>query len=481
MDYYRSAVETAAAVKAGDISPVELVDAFLERIAERNDLSNAYVTVIDEEAREMAREAERAVERGDDLGPLHGVPVALKDLYAHKAGVRTTFGAKPFADHVADSDAVITERLEAAGAIPLGKTNTPEFGHKPRTDNELVGPTGTPFARDRIAGGSSGGSAAALADGLTTVATGSDVGGSLRVPASCCHVASVKPTYGLIPSDRRPDAFSSHTPTGVVGPMARTVDDLALLLDVLVGSDDRDPFSVPHPGDDYPAATDRASEDLSVAYSPDLDAFTVEQAVLEAVEDALDAVGDAGVTVAEAGLDGPPKSDLQHAFSVQATAKFATLAREIEDEHGIDLAGDRADEMSQSFVNTVLMGRGHEAVEHNVQNVTRTAMYDAVEAALEGHDALVCPTLAVPPFPLDDPDPTEIAGEPANGTLTDWTLSWVFNVTGHPVVCVPAGLTDDGLPVGLQLVGNRYAEADLLAVAAVFERANPWVKTYPGR
>lgn len=481
MDHYRSAVETAAAVRAGEVSPVDLVDAFLERIETRNELSNAYVTVIADEAREMAAEAERAVERGDDLGPLHGVPVALKDLYAHKAGVRTTFGAKPFADHVADHDAVITERLEAAGAIPLGKTNTPEFGHKPRTDNELVGPTGTPFARDRIAGGSSGGSAAALADGLTTIATGSDVGGSLRVPASCCHVASVKPTFGLIPSDRRPDGFGSHTPTGVVGPMARSVADLALCMDVLVGPDDRDPFSVPHPGDDYRAALDRPADELSVAYSPDLDAFAIEPAVRETVAGALDAVAEAGVTVADAAIDGPDKSDLQYAFSVQATAKFATLAREIEEEHGIDLVGERADEMSGSFVSTVLMGQGHEAVEHNVQNVTRTAMYDAVEAALEGHDALVCPTLAVPPFPLDDPDPTEIAGEPANGTLTDWSLPWVFNVTGHPVVCVPAGLTDDGLPIGVQLVGNRYAEPDLLAVAAAFEDANPWADSYPGR
>jgi amidase len=479
MDHYRSAVETAEAVKTGEVSPVDLVESFLDRIEERNDLSNAYITVIAEEAREMAEAAERAVETGEELGPLHGVPLALKDLYAHKAGVKTTYGAKPFADNVADHDAVITERLEAAGAIPLGKTNTPEFGHKPRTDNELVGPTGTPFARDRIAGGSSGGSAAALADGLTTIATGSDVGGSLRVPASCCHVVSVKPTFGLIPAERRPDSFSGHTPTGVVGPMARTVEDLAVMLDVLVGPDDRDPFSVPHPGDDYTAALETPTEELSVAFSPDLDMFTIEEPVREAVGDAVDALADAGATVEDVSVGGPGKMDLQYAFSVQATAKFATLAREIEDEHGLDLVEDYADEMSRSFVNTVLMGRGHEAVEHNVQNVTRTAMYDAVEEALEGHDALVCPTLAVPPFPLDESDPTEIAGEPANGTLTDWSLPWVFNVTGHPVVCVPAGLTDDGLPVGVQLVGKRYSESDLLSVAAAFERANPWAETYP--
>ncbi|MFC7235745.1 amidase [Halosegnis marinus] len=477
MDTYRSAVAVADAVKAGDLSPVALVDAMLERIEARG--TNAYITVIAEEAREAAREAERAAEAGEDLGPLHGVPLALKDLYAHKAGVRTTFGAKPFADHVPEESALITERLEAAGAVPLGKTNTPEFGHKPRTDNELVGPTGTPFAPDRIAGGSSGGSAAALADGLATIATGSDVGGSLRVPASCCHVVSVKPSFGLIPSARRPDAFSSHTPTGVVGPMARSVEDLAVMLDVLVGPDDGDPFSVPAPDADYRGATERPTAEVSVAYSPDLDLFTVEEAVTDAVGDAVDALADAGATVEEVAVEGPAKGDLNHAFSVQATAKFATLAREIDEEHGVDLAAPDC-EVSDSLKATVAVGRGHEAVEHNVQNVVRTGMYDAVNDAIGDHDALVCPTLAVPPFPLSEPDPTEIAGEPANGTLTDWSLPWVFNVTGHPVVSVPAGLTDEGLPVGLQVVGRRYDEESLLAVAAAFERANPWADTYPG-
>ena len=477
MDTYRSAVATADAVKAGDLSPVDLVDTMLARINERNDRTNAYITVIEEAAREAAREAERAVEAGEADGPLHGVPLALKDLYAHKAGVRSTFGAKPFADHVADSDAVITERLEAAGAIVLGKTNTPEFGHKPRTDNELVGATGTPFAPDRIAGGSSGGSAAALADGLATIATGSDVGGSLRVPASCCHVASVKPTFGLIPNARRPDAFSSHTPTGVVGPMARRIADLAVMLEVLVGPDDRDPFSVPAPDADYRGALDRPTADLSVAYSPALDTFTVEAAVRDAVGDAVTALDDAGATVARVAVDLPEKETLNEAFTLQATAKFAALAEQIDDEHGIDLH-DHADDVSGSLLATIALGQGHDAVEFNKRNVVRTAAYDAIEAAIGEHDALVCPTLAVPPFPLDEDDPDEIAGQPANGLLTDWSLPWVFNVTGHPVVCVPAGRTDDGLPIGLQIVGNRYSEADLLAVAAALERENPWAPAY---
>ena len=474
----RSAVELAEVIKSGERSPVSLVDEVLARIEERNDRTNAYVTVIEDSAREAARRARAAVENGEDLGPLHGVPLALKDLYAHKEGVRTTFGATPFADHTADEDAIITERLEAAGAIVVGKTNTPEFGHKPRTDNELVGPTGTPFAPDRTAGGSSGGSAAALADGLAAIATGSDVGGSLRVPASCCHVASLKPSFGLVPDASGTDTFSSHTPTGVVGPMARTVEDLAVMLDVLAGQDDRDPFSVPAPNVEYSGALDTPARELSVAYSPDLDMFTIEQSVTDIVEDAVNALADAGATVDEVTVDGPEKGELNHAFSLQATAKFATVARTVEAEFGVDLMADDC-EVSDSLQATIAMGQGHEAVEHNAQNAVRTAMYEAIEAAIGDYDALVCPTLAVPPFPLTEPDPTEIAGEPANGTLTDWSLPWVFNVTGHPVVSVPAGLTDDGLPVGMQIVGNRYTEQRLLAVAGAFERVNPWIDTYP--
>jgi len=260
--------------------------------------------------------------------------------------------------------------------------------------------------------------------------------------------------------------------------MARTVEDLAVMLDVLVGQDDHDPFSVPAPDVEYSEALDTPVRELSVAYSPDLGMFTIEETVTDAVEDAVNALADAGATVDEVTVDGPEKGELNHAFSLQATAKFATVARNVEAEFGVDLMADDC-EVSDSLQATVAMGQGHEAVEHNAQNAVRTAMYEAVETAIGDYDALVCPTLAVPPFPLTEPDPTEIAGEPANGTLTDWSLPWVFNLTGHPVVSVPAGLTDNGLPVGMQIVGNRYTEQRLLAVARAFERVNPWIDTYP--
>lgn len=473
--HHRTATELAGAIHAGKLSPIELINRVYDRIHDRADRLNAFVTLTEASACERAREAATAIEAEDSWGPLHGVPVAIKDLHDRKAGVRHTFGAKPFADHVAEDTAVTVERLEAAGAIVVGTTNTPEFGHKTRTDNTLVGPTPTPFDTDRIAGGSSGGSAAALADGLVPLATGTDVGGSLRTPASCCHVASVKPTFGLIPRESRPNAFKNHTPVAVAGPMARSVPDLALALDVLAGPDDRDPFSVPHPGHSYDAHLDRPADELHLGYCPTLGGFTLEPVVRAAVDDAVAAVADAGAVVTDVELDGPPKPELDYAYAKAGGVRFAAIARDVETAYGVDLM--EAD-VSESLKRTIGAGQGYDAVEYNASDLPRTELYDAVEDALDGKDALVCPTLAVPPFPLEDPEPTEIAGEPANGTLTDWTLVWPFNMTGHPVVSVPAGLTDNGLPVGLQIVGRRYEEQTLLGVAAAFERANPWTGDY---
>lgn len=472
---FRSATGLAAAVRAGELSPVDLVDDFLERIDARNDELNAYITVLDEHAREAAREAERAVERGDDLGPLHGVPVAIKDLSFLKEGVPHTMGMKPLSDNVADRTSVAVRRLEDAGAIILGTTNTPELGHKMRTDNELVGPTPTPFDPDYNAGGSSGGSGAALAAGLTPLATGSDVGGSLRNPASCCGVTSVKPTFGLVPRDSRPNAFRGHTPFAVVGPMARTVEDLALLLDVMAGPDDADPYSVPRP-DDY-AGVEAADPDvLDLAYSPDLDHFAVDPDVRETVRDAVDAVAAEGATVEEVTVGGPDRGDLVYAYGSTSATVFATAVEELNRSLGVDLLEDHGDELSDTFHSVVGMGQGHEVVEYNMTDLHRTGIYEAIEGVIEGFDALVCPTFATPPLTHDEPIPTEIDGESVSGLPMDWGLGWVFNMTGHPVVNLPAG-TAGGLPIGLQLVGPRYSERRLLEVAKAFEDANPW--SYP--
>ena len=282
-----SATELATRIRRGDHSPVDVVEYFLDRIERHDEQINAFVTVCDEQARTAAKEAERALETGERIGPLHGVPVAIKDL-TNVAGVRTTFGSKLFADFVPEEDAVVVERLKAAGAIVIGKTNTPEFGRKPMTTNLLHGTTSNPWDPTKTVGGSSGGSAAALAAGLVPLATGSDAAGSLRIPASACGVASLMADFGRVPIASRPDGFVDIRPYTFVGPMARSVEDAALMLDVMAGPDGGDPFGLPAKADSYIEATRRGIDGLDVAYSPDLGICEVDPTVEAGVEEAVD-------------------------------------------------------------------------------------------------------------------------------------------------------------------------------------------------
>jgi len=476
---FRPATELAADIRAGELSPVTVVDAFLDRIDERDDDVNAWITVCDKRAREQAREAEAAVERGDDLGPLHGVPVAIKDL-TEVEGVGLTWGAPPFADHVAERDAVVVQRLKAAGAIPLGKTNTPEFGLRVVTDNELVGPTATPFDEERNAGGSSGGSAAAVAAGMAPIAEGSDAGGSIRIPASFCHAVGIKLTYGRVPVDSRPNAFGSHTPMIHKGPIARTVADAATMLDVLAGAHPRDPFSVPDNDVPFADAVDRDASGLSVGHSPDLGIFPIDSRVEAGVERAVEGLRSAGLTVEDVEVDlGQGLDELvQETSAPQWEAGIAALAERLAETAGVDITGEHADQFPPHVAEMAEDGFERSAVEYLRADEARTAVYDGVEAALEGTDLLVCPVTTVPPFEHGIEGPSEVEGTPVDPT-SGWFLTFVFNLTGHPVASVPAGLTDDGLPVGVQIVGHRHAENDVIAAAAALEREHPWQEDYP--
>jgi Asp-tRNA(Asn)/Glu-tRNA(Gln) amidotransferase A subunit family amidase len=474
--HYASAVDIAAGVRTGEYDPVAVVGSFLDRIERRNEVTNAFVTVLRDDARERAAAVRDRVEADEDL-PLAGVPVAMKDLSETKAGVPNTYGLAPFGDNVAEETSVTIRRLEAAGAVVVGTTNTPELGHSVRTDNQLQGATATPFDPDYNAGGSSGGSAAALADGCCALATGSDVGGSLRTPASCCGVVSVKPSVGLVPRGNRINGYRGHTPVGVVGPMATDVESLALMLDVLAGRDRIDPFSVPTPDDSRPAAADPPDPaTLTVAYSPDLDLFAVEPSVRETMEDTLGDLAAAGATVEDVTIEAPASGELTHAYSLAVTTFFATAVAELDEAHDVDLLADYPEAVPSELETFVSLGRTHDAIDLATADVPRTALHHAVEDALAGVDALVCPTLATPPLTHDEPIPPAIDGEPTGGVPTAWTLAWPFNMTGHPVVNVPAG-TVDGLPVGMQVVGPAYAEPRLLAVAAAIEDVVGWA--YP--
>jgi Asp-tRNA(Asn)/Glu-tRNA(Gln) amidotransferase A subunit family amidase len=464
-------------IRAGDLSPVEVVDAYLERIHDRNDELNAYVTVLDEQAREAAREAQLAVESGRDLGPLHGVPVAIKDLFAYKSGVPHTFGSTVFSEFEPDRDAPVVERLERAGAIVLGKTNTPEFGSGPVTDNRLVGATGTPFDSSKTAGGTSGGSAAAVADGLAAFAQGSDAGGSIRIPAACCGVYGFKPSFGRVPNGSRPNAFAEHTPFVQHGPLTRTVADAALMLDVVAGPHPSDPFT--HPTEaDYLASINQSIDGMDVAYSPDLGLFTVANEVGDVVADAVDAFAEAGANVERVEVTyRHSNSEIRDAWRTFFQVLLSELALNIEVEHGVDLLGDHAEAIDPLLVAIVEAGRRYSVMDYKRADIVRTDVFDAVQSLFAEYDLLVTPTLAVPPFEKTGSGPREIGGE-ATDPYIDWILTWPFNMTDHPAASIPAGFTRDGLPVGMQLVGPRFGDDVVLAASAAFERARPWQASY---
>lgn len=480
---FRSATDIAADVRRGTRSPVEIVETSLDRIDERDGDLNAFVHVMDEAAREAAREAERAVERGDDLGPLHGVPVAIKDL-EDVAGVPTTKGSKPLADNVADEDALVVRRLRDAGAIVLGKTNTPEFGHKGVTDNLLFGPTSTPFDLARNAGGSSGGSAAAVADGLVPIAQGSDGGGSVRIPSAWCGVFGFKGTFRRAAYPAEPDAFG-NSPFVHVGPHARSVADASLLFDVMQGPHPDDPFCLPESGADYLEAIQQSVDGLSVAYSPDLGVFPVDERVRAVVDDAVAGFEEAGMDVERVDVDfGRSREEICGWWLRSVEVKYAAMADVFEAEYGVDYTGtDRAD-VSPAFADGIDRGGEYSAKAYKAGDRVRTDVFRGFQRVFDDHDLLVCPTLAVPPVENatdgNTLGPTEIAGVDVN-PLIGWCLTYPFNMSGHPVANVPAGLDGDGLPAGMQVAGRRFADETVLAASAAFERVRPWDELYPSR
>ncbi|PSQ16917.1 amidase [Halobacteriales archaeon QS_8_69_26] len=471
VDPFAPATDLAARIREGEVSPVAVVDAYLDEIADRDEEINAYVTVTGDHARERAREAEVAVEDGELWGPLHGVPVALKDLRDLVEGVPHSFGSKLIGDlgYAPERTAANVRRLQDAGAIVLGKTNVPEFGHKGVTDNEYVGATASPVAPETNAGGSSGGSAAAVAAGMAPLATGSDSGGSIRIPAAACGVFGHKPSFGLIPIDSRPNAFGLKTHHSVQGPLTRTVEDAALLMESLVGPHPVDPASVPDPGIDFEGALDRGVEDLRVAYSPDLETFPVEEGVADQVAATVRALESAGATVEEVTVDhGHSMDELADAIETTFSASLVGLAETLQASFGLDVR-DYPDQVSDSLLDLIAIGEEKTVGDVARTGIVRTDVYDAVQAVLADYDLLVTPTTGQAGMDLHTD----------RGLEWEVALTWPFNWTGHPAASVPAGLTDEGHPVGTQIVGRPYADDDVFAASAAVERERPWHDVYP--
>jgi amidase len=480
---FLSATELAGRIRRRELSPVELLEACIERIEERNPLINAFVYTAFDEARAAARRAEQAALSGDELGPLHGVPTAIKDLFDSKPGWPWTCGGvRALEGFTVDADSLWVRRMERAGAIIVGRTNSPVLGFRGTCDNPLYGPTRNPFDVSKNSGGSSGGAAAAVADGMLPLAEATDAGGSIRIPAAWCGVYGLKPGAGRVPVVMRPNAFGNASPFVHEGVVARTVEDAAVALDALAGPDPRDPLCHGElPGVAH--AVGRSIEGLRIAYSPNFDVFPVDPRIAECVGTAVRAFEEAGATVEQVRLGiTHDQRELSDVWCRLTTLLNIDVIESFKRE-GRDLVGDHRDDFPPELLHWLERGYRMTALDLLQDQHIRAEVFDALQAVFENYDLIVTPTLAAMPVgnAADGctKGPSEIEGV-AVDPLIGWCMTYPVNFTGHPAASIPAGLVD-GLPVGMQLIGRRLREDDVIAASAAFERLRPWGNAYPGR
>ena len=477
---YMTASELVARIRRRDLSPVEVTDATIARIEARNPSLNAFVIDGYDDARARAKEAEQAVMSGAPLGPLHGMPSAIKDLFGFKPGWRNTFGGiRALKDYVADFSCAFVDRLERGGAIFVGKTNSPIEGFRGTCYNYLFGPSRNPFDPTKNTGGSSGGSAAAVADGLVPIAHGTDGGGSIRIPAAWCGVYGYKASWARAPFLIRPNAFAGDAPFLFEGPITRTVEDAALAMTALAGHDPADPYSIEGQVD-FIGATRRSIRDWKIAYSPDFDVYPVDPRITETVGNAVKLFEQAGASVEPVKLGITRSQQELSDLWCRLISPLNVMGLEEFKAQGIDLEKDHHDDMPPEYWEWIEVGYKMTAVDFFRDQEIRTEVNDAIQGVLNDYDLLVTPTLAC--MPVDNATdgntkgPTAINGE-AIDPLIGWCMTYFINFSGHPAASIPAGLVD-GLPVGMQIIGRRLADADVLAASAAFERLKPWHDTY---
>jgi aspartyl-tRNA(Asn)/glutamyl-tRNA(Gln) amidotransferase subunit A len=465
------ATELVARINAEELSPVEVTDAVLDRMDRLNPVLHAFCEPTRALARSTAAEVTERIARGEPVGPLAGVPIAIKDLISTK-GIRTAMGSPIYRDFVPAEDDVVVERVKAADAVVLGKTTVPEFGYSGAGHNPVSPAARNPWNTAMTPGGSSGGSGAAVAAGIGPVALGTDGGGSVRIPAAHCGIYGFKPSMGRVPMypgarDERYPGASSWESIGHIGPLTRTVADAALLMSVLAGPDPRDRLSLPAGDVDWSTAVAGGISGMRVAFSPDWGYLAVDPAVRDVVARAAAVFEkDLGCTVEEA-----------HPGWEDPFDAFWTVVVGDTDLAGMrELIGEYGGQMSPNVVE--IMSKPWTAEELTSARRVRKAVNNKMWRLMADHDLLITPTLAVPPFPIHTQGPEIIDGRMVPSTA--W-LGFCFpiNLTGQPAATVPAGFTPDGLPVGLQIVGRHLADADVLRASAAFESAAPWAAHWP--
>lgn len=467
--HWLPATEAAARIRSGALSPVAYTEAILARIAQQQPRLNCFATVAAEQALVDARAAEKAVRDGGALGPLHGVPVHIKDLF-DTAGLRTAHGSAVFAEHVPTRDNVLVTRLKAAGAIVIGKTTTPEFGHKGLTDSPTFGITRNPWNPERTTGGSSGGAAAAVASGQGPLGLGTDGAGSIRIPAAACGVVGHKPTLGLVPFEQTSDSFANY---GYAGALARTVADCALMTGVIAGPTPADPWTVHHvPPPIDTAWPEQRLDGLRVGYIAQMANLGVDPEVAEATRAMLALLRDQGALVEDCS---EPVDWIEQAGRVMYMGGQAASYGGYEAEWG--------DKLDASLRRFIAEGRRHSLIEYRHAQFARTRLYRQVQGLFDRYDLLVSPTLPIPALPAQfsvGEDWIDIGGQRTQSTRLGWSACvYPFNLTGHPALTVPSGFTRGGLPTGVQLVGRWWADNELFRIGSVIEARAPWAQRRP--
>ncbi len=459
---FLTAIELERRLRTKELSAREVMAAHLAQVERVNPMVNAIVTLTPEQAMADAASADERLARGEDVGPFHGLPVAHKDLFETR-GIRTTFGSPIYADHVPDFDALPVRRLKEAGAITIGKTNTPEFGLGSQTFNQVFGATLNPYDLTKTCGGSSGGAAAALACGMVPIGDGSDMGGSLRNPANFCNIVGFRTSPGRVPGP--PGSWGTLS---VPGPMARTVEDVALMLSVMAGPDSKSPISISEPGERFARPLAREFRGTRIAWSTDLGGLPVDPRVRAAIESQRHVFRDLGCDVEEAA------PDLHDAYEV-----FQTL-------RAVDLVAGRGellrthrDQLKDTAIWNIEKGMALTGEQIGRTQRLRAELFQRMAAFMARHEFLVTVVNQVPPFSVETPYPTDINGVPME-TYIDWMKScYHITVTGHPAISVPCGFTPEGLPVGIQIVGRYRDEFGVLQLAHAFEEATGFWKQRP--
>jgi amidase len=459
------ATELVRLIRDREVSVAAVMKAHLDQTDRVNPSLNAIVTLLPERAMEAARQLDARIAKGESCGPLCGLPVAHKDLTVTK-GIRTTFGSPIFADFVPEESAIIVERLRNAGAITIGKTNTPEFGAGSQTFNTVFGATRNPYDPEKTCGGSSGGAAVALASGMLPIADGSDLGGSLRNPASFCNVVGLRPSAGRVPVW---PATSAWFPLSVFGPMARTVGDVALMMSAIAGPDARSPISIEQPGAMFARPLDRDFAGLRIAWSGDLGGLPVQPEVREVLEPHRRVFEDLGCVVEDAD---PDLRDADEIFQVLRAWNFELC-------YG-DLLASRREQLKDTVVWNIEEGVKLSGPRVGAAERMRTRLFHRMREFMDNYDFLVAPVVQVLPFDVAQPYVSEIDGEPME-TYIDWMKScYQISVTGQPALSVPCGFSPDGLPVGIQIVGRYRDDWGVLQLGHAFEQLTGYWKQRPG-